>query len=174
MLYSTNLVVKFWTTGKLTQWDQIEDNFYDVGASASSFEFKSLEDLAKEPISDKLVVLTINTKQDETISTPLPSEDTKKEETPGVSKERSKSRKGGVESKSSQRKSKADKDIKEDDVLEGGVEPLESQFTVPYDSVLVELIQRARCLINSVESQDELVKEIASIVAIHMGGSIEK
>ena len=166
-LLSTNLVAKFWTIGRLGEWDCIEDGFYEVGASSHSIEFRSLEELSKLPLSDKLTVVCINSRPEEKKEEVVVKEDI-------TAKERSKSRKGAdsqAEKKPS-RKSKVDKEQKEEE--DAPPEPTEPPFSIPIDLPLQELVQEVTSFARSAGSGREIARHIAKLVSSHMGGEVEK
>ena len=163
-LLSTNLVAKFWTIGSLGEWDCIEDGFYEVGASSHSVEFRSLEELSKLPLSDKLTVVCINSRPEEKKEEVVVKEDT-------TVKERSKSRKGADSQaeKKPGKKSKVEKD--EEDPLPESSEP---PFSISVDLPLQELVQEVTSFARSAESGREIARYIAKLVSSHMGGEVEK
>ena len=164
-LLSTSLEAKFWILGRLSEWDCIEDGFYEVGSSSHSLEFMSLEELSKLPLSDQLTAVCVNSRTEEKEA---PASEEKKEET--VGKERSKSRKG-ADSKSS-KKGKPDKEQKEEEEVIS--EPLESLFSVPLDSQLQELVQEVTTFARSAENARDIARQIAQLVSAQMGGQVEK
>lgn len=165
-LLSTNLVAKFWTIGRLGEWDCVEDGFYEVGASSHSVEFRSLEELSKLPLSDKLTVVCINSRPEEK------EEVVVKEDT--AVKERSKSRKGADSQaeKKPGRKSKIEKEQKEEE--EAPPESTEPPFFIPIDLPLQELVQEVTSFARSTESGREVARHIAKLVSSHMGGEVER
>ena len=163
-LLGTSLEAKFWTLGRLSEWDSIEDGFYEVGPSCHSLEFMSLEELSKLPLSDRLTAVCVNSRPEEE----APAVEEKKEETGG--KERSKSRKG-ADSKSS-KKGKPDREQKEEEEVTS--ESLEPPFSVPIDQPLQELVQEVTTFARSAESGREVARLIAQLVSTQMGGEVEK
>ncbi|KAI6654585.1 hypothetical protein LOD99_981 [Oopsacas minuta] len=169
-LLSTNLVAKFWTIGRLGEWDSIEDGFYEVGSSSHSVEFRSLEELSKLPLSDKLTAVCVNSRAEEK---EVPVVEEKKEET--LAKERSKSRKGAdsqTEKKSSKKSSKVDKELKEEEEVPS--EPSEPVFSIPTDQPLQEMVPEVISFARSAENSRETVRYIAKLVSDQMGGEVEK
>ena len=164
-LLSTNLVAKLWMLGRLSEWDAVEDGFYEAGTSVHSVEFMSLEALSKMPLSDKLAVVTVNSRPEEK---EVSAVEEKKEE--GGGKERSKSRKG-ADSKSS-KKSKHEKEQKEEE--EVAPESFEPPFSIPTDPQLQELVHQVTEFARTSESGRETARQIAVVVAAHMGGEVEK